>query len=216
MIGRKANPATWGTCTKHVSFFVAGLYLATATATFGRQAPGIEFAPGAPVELAAEPGSLTTFAAPFSPVPASLGIRYQVEVTWLTAEVPSPSGTHDSFFFSLLSADGSHAAPLFGVDVFGLHPESAPGFSLQIDPLASTAPPSEQSLSYRVLISAPDDFVIDGSWAVIDLADTGDLGGCRAVVAVAMVPEPGTVMLAAAGCGLLWWSLKGVRRGGVS
>ncbi len=216
MIGRNANPTTWETCAKHVSFFVAGLHLAAAPAAFGRQAPGIEFAPGAPVELAAEPGSLTTFAASFSPVPASLGIRYQVDVTWLTTEAPSPGGAHDSFFFSLLSADGSRVAPLFGVDVFGLHPESAPGFSLHIDPLTSSASSSEQLLSYRVLISAPDDFLIDGSWAVIDLADTGDLGGSRALVAVAMVPEPGSMMLAVAGSGLLWWALRRGRLGGIS
>lgn len=185
----------------------AGLLALLAPAAFG-QAPGIEFPLNQSAELAAEPGSLTTFAAALPAVSSGLDIRYQVDVAWLTSESPSAGGTHDSFFFSLLSPDGSQAVPLFGVDVFGIHPEPAVGFSLQIEPLARPDPSLENSLAYRVFITPSTSFQSDGSWAVIDLADTGDLGGCRALVSVGMVPEPEALALTVAGGALLCWSLR--------
>jgi hypothetical protein len=198
-----------------LSAVCAGVCAVLAESAVGQGAPGIEIPLNQSVLLTPEPGTLTTFAAAFPPAPGGFGIRYQVDIAWLTPETPSPGVTHDSFFLSLQSIDGLETVPLFGVDVFGLHLTGGGGFSLQIEPLARPDPALENSLAYRVFISPPDSFRNDGSWALIDIADTAGLGDSLARVTVAMVPEPGTMALAVPGILFLWWAGRRSRTGGL-
>jgi len=189
----------------------AGLWVSPVAVA--RSAPGIEIPAGESVLLSQEPAGLASFASFLPAVPgASAGIRYQIDIAWLTTESPTPGGTHDSVFFTLQSDDGSRVVPVFGVDVFGVQVPALDGFSLEIEPLATPDPLLANSLAYRVLISPPADLLRAGSWAVIDLVDTGLPGGSQARVQVALVPEPGTVVLGALGGLVLaaaWWCRNG-------
>lgn len=156
--------------------------------------PGIEFAVGTAANLALEPAGLATYAAVLPPAGVSAGIRYQLDVAWNTDETSLAGITHDSLTVSLQSRDGYQFLTVLGIDALGMQVFSGSGVDVLLDP--SSRP---QDLSFRVFFTPPSGFLVDGSWAVFDLADTGPLGGSAAVVSVSLVPEPGTWALAMAG-----------------
>lgn len=166
----------------------------------GQSGPGIGIPTGESVLLTADPGGLGTYSTFLPGVgPGSTGIRYQFDLAWLTDESPSPGITHDSVFITLQSQDGLLVLPLFGIDVLGLQPSDLDGFTLEVEPLARPDPLLEHSLGFRVILSPPSDLLADGSWAVLDLVDTGPLGGSQLRVSLALVPEPGVVGLGTLG-----------------
>jgi len=176
----------------------------------GQSGPGIGIPTGESVLLTADPGGLGTYSTFLPGVgPGSTGIRYQFDLAWLTDESPSPGITHDSVFITLQSQDGLQVLPLFGIDVLGLQPSGLDGFTLEVEPLARPDPLLEHSLGFRVILSPPSDLLADGSWAVLDLVDTGPLGGSQLRVSLALVPEPGVVGLGTLGA---LWLLGGCRR----
>ena len=160
--------------------------------------PGIEFAVGTTANLAPEPAGLATYAAILPPAGVSAGIRYQLDVAWNTDETALAGITHDSLTVSLQSLDGSQFLTVLGIDALGMQVFSGSGVDVLLDP--SSRP---QDLSFRVFFTPPSGFLVDGSWAVFDLADTGPLGGSAAVVSVSLVPEPGTWALAMAGAAVM-------------
>ncbi len=186
------------------------LGLAVLGSAQGQNGPGIAVPAGESVLLEAEPGGLGTFSAFLPGVgPDSAGIRYQFDLAWLTDESPSPGITHDSVFITLQSQDGLQVLPLFGIDVLGLQSSGLDGFTLEVEPLAQPDPSRANSLAYRVSVSPPADLLADGSWAVLDLADTGPLGGSQLRITMSLVPEPRAVGLGILGAVLV---LIGCRR----
>jgi hypothetical protein len=164
--------------------------------------PGVEFAAGTTANLALDPAGLATYAAILPPAGASAGIRYQLDVAWRTDETTLAGVTHDSITVSLQSLDGSRFLTVLGIDALGLQVFSGSGVDVLLDP--SSRP---QDLAFRVYFTPPSGLLVDGSWAVFDLADTGPLGGSSAVVSVALVPEPGSVALGLLGLGWLGWQV---------
>lgn len=171
-----------------------GVGLLLTASLWAQNPPGIEFAVGTAANLALEPAGLATYAAILPSVGTSAGIRYQLDVAWNTDETTLAGITHDSLTVSLQSLDGSRFLTVLGIDALGMQVFSGSGVDVLLDP--SSRP---QDLSFRVFFTPPSGFLVDGSWAVFDLADTGPLGGSAAVVSVSLVPEPGTWALAIAG-----------------
>ena len=159
-----------------------------------QNSPGIEFVVGTTANLALEPAGLATYAAILPSAGVSAGIRYQLDVAWNTDETNLAGVTHDSLTVSLQSLDGSRFLTVLGVDALGMQVFSGSGVDVLLDPASRP-----QDLSFRVFFTPPPGFLVDGSWAVFDLADTGPLGGSAAVVSVSLVPEPGTWALTLTG-----------------
>ena len=182
--------------------FAAGVLGAVVPAVLAQVPPGSLVSAGESHPLALEPAGLATYSAALSGVGAgnTAGIRYQLDLTWITAESPTAGVTHDGLTFSLLSLDGSTALPVLTLDAFGLQVLPGSGVSVLIDPASRP-----QDLSYRAFLVPPAQFLADGSWAVFDLVDTGPLGGSSALAAVSLVPEPGSIALGLLGLGWLGW-----------